>query len=148
MFNLVERGQQWILASKKIRTCHNQEGLDPRSQKPALTCQEIATICAFLTNQTTTLEQKSLPWLDIQDLVSVKNQIECPKIVQRACKRDKNIIAIVLEVKKELTNKQAKICLAFCNKQLGTRDKPSQKPYSKNQKDMVFCNKFYFRIGS
>ena len=128
---VAERVQTRILASKQVRTRHNQpdSGPDPRGRKRGLTRTETAAISDYLDDSTTSLDDKGKPWLDIATDAGVKLPKTThfnppglrtinPKPIQRACKDDEDIINAICEEEKELTQKQADTHLDWINKQL------------------------------
>jgi len=117
---VAERVQTRILASKQVRTRHNQpdSGPDPRGRKRALTQTETAAISDYLDDSTISLNDKGKPWLDIAEDAGVElpNTVHFkppglrtihPKAVQRACRNDEGLISAVCEEEKELSKDQA-----------------------------------------
>jgi hypothetical protein len=148
------RVQTRILASKQVRTRHNQpdSGPDPRGRKRAITRTETAAISDYLEDSTISLDDKGKPWLDVAQDAGVELPITThfkppglrtitPKAVQRACKEDEGIINAVCEEEKELTKDQVNGRLDWIDEQL------SRRPHSRHWKDIVFCDEFHFGIG-
>ena len=151
---VAERIQSRILASKEVRTLHNQvdKGPDPRGRKRALTKTDTAIIGDYLSDSTTSLDDKGKPWLDIAEAAGVMlpetyhfkpagHRMVETQSVQRACKEDENLINAVAEEEKLLLGYQAENRLEFIDEQLLAR------PHSKDWKDVVFCDEFHFGIG-
>ena len=151
--NIPERTQTRILAEKEVRTLHNQQDLgpDPRGPKYALLRSETAAISNYLDDRDVPLDDKGKPQLSIAVDAGVTlpktlhfkppgvRTIE-PQSVQRACKRDEDIINAVREEEKELDDKQARSQLDWIDIQLPLR------PYSKNWLDIAFCDEFHLGI--
>ncbi|KIN01395.1 hypothetical protein OIDMADRAFT_145468 [Oidiodendron maius Zn] len=146
--------QSRILASKQVRTLHNQvdKGPDPRGRKRALKRSDTAAIADYLDDSNTLLDKKGAPWHDIAEQAGIK--LPCTthfkplglrlvntQSIQRACKEDKGIINAICEEEKELTDAQATVCLDWIDIQLTIR------PHSNHWKDVAFCNEFHFGVG-
>jgi hypothetical protein len=114
------RNQSRILASKQVRTLHNQvdQGPDPRGRKRLITRSETAAIANYLNNNLVPLDDKGKPWTDIAEASGVvlpqtyyfKTPGYCtidPKAIQQACRDNEGIINLVCEEEKELTKAQA-----------------------------------------
>jgi len=61
----VSRNQTRILASREIRTVYNQEGVDPRGRKRALTRSDTAAIGRYLDDETVPLRDRGRPWINV-----------------------------------------------------------------------------------
>jgi hypothetical protein len=105
-----------------------------------------------LDNPTTSLDDKGKPWLDIAEDTGVTLpqtthfrpsglRTVNGEAIQRACKRDEDIINAVCEEEKELDQKQADGRYYCCEDQLKIR------PHSKHWKDVYFCDEFHLGIG-
>ena len=114
------RNQSRILATKQVRTLHNQvdKGPDPRGRKRLITRSETAVIANYLDDDLVPLDDKGKPWTDIAEAAGVDlpqtyhfktpgYRIIDPKAIQRACRDDEGIINSVCEEEKELTKAQA-----------------------------------------
>jgi hypothetical protein len=148
------RNQSRILASKQVRTLHNQvdKGPDPRGRKRALKKSDTAAIADYLDDSSTTLDEKGAPWLDIAEQAGVElphtthfkpagPRLVTTQSVQRACKKDEGIINAICEEEKELTNAQATARTDWIDVQLPLR------PRSYHWKDVAFCDEFHFGVG-
>jgi hypothetical protein len=125
------RNQTRILASKQVRTRHNQpdSGPDPRGRKRAITQTETAAIADYLNDDAIPLDKKGKPWTDITEAASVVlpqtfhfkppgyRTIE-PEAIQIACQDDEGIINTACEEEKELTLAQATAQLDWIDEQL------------------------------
>ena len=149
-----ERNQTRILSSKQIRTFHNRPdtGPDPRGPKRVLKRSDTAAIASYLDDDTVTLDDRGAPWQDVAEAAGVSlpltthfkppgSRTMTPKAIQRACKKDEDLINAVCEEEKELDARQARIRLDFADKQLALR------PRSYKWKDVVFCDEFHLGIG-
>jgi hypothetical protein len=69
--------QSRIIASKQPRRLHNQpdSGPDPRRRKRELTRSDTAAVGNFLDDNSTTLDEKGLPWQDLAE----SSGVELPK---------------------------------------------------------------------
>jgi hypothetical protein len=148
------RNQSRILASKQVRTLHNQvdKGPDPRGRKRALNRSDTTAIADYLNDDSIPLDDKGKPWADIAEASGVVlpqtyhfktpgYRTINPKPIQRACRDDEGIINAVCEEEKELTPKQAKARLNWINIQLSVRS------HSDNWKDVAYYDEFHFGIG-
>ena len=128
---VAKRIQTRILASKQVRTRHNQpdSGPDLRGRKRALTWTETAAISDYLDDSTISLDDKGKPWLEITQDAGITlpktTHFKPPGVrtvttqtVQRACKLDEDLINAVCEEEKELTEVQAKARLNWIDEQL------------------------------
>ena len=138
------RVQSRIIASKQPRRLHNRpdSGPDPRGRKRKLTRSDTAAVGNFLDDDSTTLDEKGLPWQDLAE----SSGVELPKTyhfkpagyrelhlkaIQRACKQDEKIINAKAEEEKLLDEKQATARIEHCNLYLGEGDKEDGlRPYS------------------
>jgi hypothetical protein len=131
---VAERVQPRILASKQVRTRHNQpnSGPDPRGRKRALTRTETAAISSYLDDSTTSLNNKGKPWLDIAEDAGVilpttthfkpaGSRTITARTVQHSCKLDEDLISAVCEEEKELTKPQSTARLDWIDEQLPQR---------------------------
>jgi hypothetical protein len=146
--------QTRILASKQVRTRHNQpdSGPDLRGRKRAITQTETAAISDYIDDSTISLNYKGKSWLHVTEDAGIKLpktvhfkppglRTIYPKAIQRACKNDEGLISAVFEEEKELSNDQATLRLDWIDKQL------PQRPHSRRWKDVAFCDEFHFRIS-
>ena len=148
------RNQSRILASKQVRTLHNQvdKGPDPRGRKRSITRSETAAIADYLNDDSIPLDNKGKPWTDIAEAAGVVlpqtyhfkapgyRTIE-PEAIQLACRDDERIINAVCEEEKLLTKAQASHRIDWINKQLSSR------PHSKDWQDIAYYDEFHFGIG-
>jgi hypothetical protein len=59
------RSQTRIIASKQVRTLHNQPGPDPRGRKRGLTRSDTRAIAEYLDDSNIEADDKGRPWKDI-----------------------------------------------------------------------------------
>jgi hypothetical protein len=110
------RIQSRILASKQVRTLHNQpdSGPDLRGRKRAISRADSSAIADYLDDSTVPLDDKGKPWLDIAEDAGVSlpetthfkppgSRTIITHTVQQSCKRDEGIINAICEEEKELT---------------------------------------------
>ena len=148
------RNQTRILASKQVRTLHNQpdSGPDPRGRKRVITRTESAAIADYLDDPVISLDEKGKPWLDIAENAGVALpqtvhfkppgiRTVTTKTVQHSCAVDEGLINAVYEEEKGLTTAQATVRLDWIDEQLPCR------PRSKHWKDVAFYDEFHFGIG-
>ena len=151
---VAERIQTRILASKEVRTRHNQvdKGPDPRGRKRALTRSDTSAISDYLSDPTTSLDDKGEPWLDVAESAGVTlpetyhfkppgHRMIQTQSVQKACKEDEDLLNAICEEEKELLGYQAENRLRWIDEQLPAR------PHSEDWKDVAFCDEFHFGIG-
>jgi hypothetical protein len=114
------RTQTRILASKQVRTLHNEpdSGPDPRGRNRTFTRSDTSAITDYLDDETVPLDDRGKGWLDIAQGAGVilpetthfkpygKRTVNSHTL-QEACKSDEGIINAVCEEEKELTRKQA-----------------------------------------
>lgn len=147
-----ERVQTRILASNSARTLRNQEGPDPRGRKRGLTRQDTVGIDAYLDDDNVHQDDKGKPWRDIARdagiILPETTHFKPPGkrtlnnlAIQKACKKDENIINAVMEEEKELSHKEAHSRLVWIDNQLAIR------PHSRDWFDVAFCDEFHFGLG-
>jgi hypothetical protein len=125
------RNQTRILASKQVRTRHNQpdSGPDPRGKKRGLTRTDTVAIAEYLDDSAVSLYDKGKPWQDIAEEAGIKLPQTLhfkplglrtinPKPIQRACRDDEDIINAVCEEERKLTSAQATARTDWVNEQL------------------------------
>jgi hypothetical protein len=152
--SIVTRIQSRILASKQLRTYHNQpdSGPDNRGRKKALKRSDTAAIAAYCEDESIPLDDRGASWPDIARDAGVdlpftlhpKTNTYEPldsKYIRLACWEDEKLINAVCEEEKELGELQAKNRQEYIDKQLEHR------PNSKHWFDVCFCDEFHLGIG-
>ncbi|KAF8862050.1 hypothetical protein BDZ45DRAFT_671357 [Acephala macrosclerotiorum] len=151
--NLDHRVQSQIIKEKQVRTFHNRSdnGPETRGRKRALTRRDTAAIGTFVEDDNVKKKDKAALWTDLADMAGV----DLPKTkhfkplgmrevdsqsIQRACKKDENIINAIQHKEKKLPSKQADQRYDFAREQL------QERPHSIHWKNVYFCDEFHFDV--